>query len=422
MNISKYIGLSFLAVIFLYTPLVAAQEKSDHPVVSQVSAGAFAASERAKRSFEEVVNLHMPRIVKRRLSSEEKAAIPDMLRRVWDEKTWESIQPLMRLAESGDKDAMLALLRAFKGEDETSIYKILSNAPLESWNPREAQLGIMGRWGAEYWLRHGKHPVAFNAIWRCTSRDSAKLFDCGLGYVMKEKQLDRSWKYLDGETKRPPKMKLKLTSAYRSDIEQRATFDTLNAEFRRKGRKGARRTQEWLEGYVTAHPEAAPLLQGTVTAVQEAEASRALARLQYVANMRVEHQRNWRTLWPKASLDTDERLKLEYAASSLGDDYLIQFSTRYILQLSHNINRICALKHNSCRTQSGASNARDAAKAQDIAQADADAYARAGASVRAQSAIRSNAGLVTVRRYDRNGNYLGDTQMTKAQAEIVGAK
>lgn len=34
--------------------------------------------------------------------------------------------------------------------------------------------------------------------------------------------------------------------------------------------------------------------------------------------------------------------------------------------------------------------------------------------------IRGAAGLVTVRRYDRNGNFIGTTQMTKAQAEILG--
>jgi len=412
-----------MAVVLMNPTQTLAQVIDKTPTSSET----FAASERAKRSFEEVVNLHSPRIVKRRLSSEEKAVIPDMLRTVWDEKTWASVQPLMRLAETGDKDAMLALLKAFKGEGETSIYKILSNAPLESWNPNEAQLGIMGRWGAEYWLRHGKHPVAFNAIWRCTSRDNVEYFDCGLGYVMKEKQLSRSWKYLDGETRKPPKMKLKLTSAYRSDIEQRAQFDKFSAEYRSKGQKWTPpQRREWLQGYVTAYPEAAPLLNATITAVQEAKAARARIQLERAANIRVTHQRNWHNLWQKSPLNNDEKLTLEYAASALGDDYLAQFASHYILQISQNVNRICALNHMSCGIQSNANNAReaarDAARARDIAQADADAYARAGASVRAQSAIRSNAGLVTVRRYDRNGNYIGNTQMTKTQADIVGAK
>jgi len=419
MNFKNYISIGLMTLTLLSITPAWAQDMDD----KLVSAADFAASERAKRSFEEVVNLHMPRIVKRRLSSEEKAAIPGMLCRVWDEQTWESVQPLMRLAESGDKTAMLALLKAFKGEGETSVYKILNDAPLESWNPEEVQLGIMGRWGAEYWLRHGKHPVAFNAIWRCTSRDNAELFDCGLGYVMTEKQLGRSWKYSDGETKRPPKMKLKLTTAYRSDIEQRAQFDKFSEEFRRRGRKWTPpQRREWLIGYVTAYPETAPLLEATMTAVQEAEAEKARMQLESAANIRATHQRNWRVLWPKASLTDQDRLMLEYAASALGDDYLVQFSSRHILQIAEHVKRVCALNHTSCGIQVNAENARKAAYDRDIAQADADAYARAGAKVRSQAAIRAAAGLVTVRRYDRNGNFIGTTQMTKAQAEIVGAK
>ena len=107
----------------------------------------FAQAERAKRSMEEVVDLYAPRMKPRKLTAAEKAEASALLAKIHDDPVWPDVERLMVLAESGDKDAMLNLLKALEGRPGGSQSKVIWFAPWESWFG-SAQSGIAARWAA----------------------------------------------------------------------------------------------------------------------------------------------------------------------------------------------------------------------------------------------------------------------------------
>jgi hypothetical protein len=374
---------------------------------------AFAKSERMKRSTEEVIDLYAPRIKPRKLTAAERAEAKALLAKIKADSTWDNVEKLMVLAESGDKEMMTDFLEALN----TGIWF----TPWESWGAFGAGYGIRARWAAEYWTRHGPHPIAMNFLLNGTPDYDGDPIESGVTMTASNgKRVKDPHLYIDGRTKRAPKLKLTVSNAYKGEAALREKYDRLIAA-RQEGTARGPRAKDWTEAYAKAYPEVA----GSLALAKSAEEQRVIdeenARLVRVMLMRENNQRIWNQLSEKSELTDNELLNLEFAAGFLGDDYLLAYAGRYPVQLDGSAKRVCALGHASC---SAALAAKEARRAEWEAKQAADAMAvaakaRAGDAVMA-AAINSSP-FVEVRTYDRSGNFVGTRTMTKTQAEIIGA-
>lgn len=376
----------------------------------------FAESERAKRSMEEVVDLYAPRMKPRKLTPAEKTEAETLLARIYTDAVWPDLERLMVLAESGDKAAMLNVLKALKGKPDGSQSARIWFAPWESWYG-SPQTGIAARWAAEYWLRHGPDPLAMGFLMNADSREAGHVLEYGVSVPRDEKLLARMWDYYGGKTKKAPKLKISVSQAYTDEAALRTKYDRLVM-----GRKNGTEThpivRDWTDAYAHAYPDAA----AGVAEARTAEAQRVQEELDrqkaYAAARRAQSQQVWNALSVRDTLTLEERLTLEAHVGDLGDDYLEAFAARHPISYDSSAQRLCALGNPACE-QAKAS----VAFTRQLQEAE---YAR-NAQLNAQAAGSSGATsyalpFVEVRTYDRSGNYVGTTTMTQMQADIIGAR
>lgn len=374
---------------------------------------AFAKAERMKRSSEEVIDLYAPRIKARKLTAAERAEAKALLAKIKADSTWDNVERLMILAESGDKEMMTAFLEAL----DTGIWF----TPWESWGAFGAASGIRARWAAEYWTRHGPHPIAMSFLLQGTPDYDGDPIESGVIMTGSNgKRVKDPYPYIDGKTKRAPKLKLTVSNAYQGEAALREKYDRLIAS-RVDGTARGPRAKDWTEAYARAYPEVAGALAVANASQEQRIIDEENARRVRVMIMRENNQRIWNELSVRSQLTDDELLRLEGAAGFLGDDYLLAYASRYPVQLDGSATHVCALGHASCgealasqKTRRAEQDAKMAADAMAIA-----AKARAGDAVMA-AAINSSP-FVDVRTYDRSGNFVGTRTMTKTQAEIIGA-
>ena len=375
----------------------------------------FAAAERAKRSLEEVVDLYAPRMKPRKLTAAEKAEANALLAKIHNDPVWPDVERLMVLAESGDKDAMLSLLKALKGREDGSQASGIWFTPWESWYgaPQE---GIAARWAAEYWTRHGADKVAMGFLINADSREVGHAIEYGVEVPRDQKLLGKMWDYYWGYTKKAPKLKISVGKAYQGEAALRAKYDRLVAG-RQNGTETHPIVKDWTEAYARQHPEAAGSLAAAKTAEDKRVQDEIKMRLVQVALSRENSQRVWDKLSGKSQLTPEERLELEAHAGNLGDDYLESFAARHPVSYDSSAKRLCALGNPACE-QAKAS----VAFARQLEEAE---YAR-NAQLNAQASGASSAtsfapSFVEVRTYDRSGNYIGTTTMSGLQASLLGA-
>ncbi len=389
------------------------------PVPELTAEQKFAAAERAKRSLEEVVDLYAPRMKPRKLTAAEKAEANTLLTKIHDDPVWPDVERLMVLAESGDKDAMLNLLKALDGRADGSQSTVIWFAPWESWFG-SAQSGIAARWAAEYWTRHGADKVAMGFLMSADSLDTGHVIEYGVSVPRDQKLLGKMWDYYWGKTKRTPKLKITVGKAYQGEAALRAKYDRLVAG-RQNGTEGHPIVKDWTEAYARRYPEVAGSLAAAKTAEEKRVQDEINMRMARVAGFRENSQRVWNELSEKPNLTREERLMLEAHTGNLGDDYLEAFAARYPIEYDSSADRLCALGHASCSEAMAAKNARRAEQEAKMA-ADAMAIAaQARAGDAAMAAAINSSPFVEVRTYDRSGNFVGTRTMTKTQAEIIGA-
>lgn len=379
----------------------------------------FAAAERAKRSLEEVVDLYAPRMKPRKLTAAEKAEANALLAKIHDDPVWPDVERLMVLAESGDKDAMLNLLKAFDGRPGGSQSTVIWFAPWESWFG-SAQSGIAARWAAEYWTRHGADKIAMGDLISADSIETGHVLEYGVDVPRDQKLLGKMWDYYGGETKRAPKLKISVGKAYQGEAALRAKYDRLIAG-RQNGTERHPIVKDWTEAYARRYPEVAGSLAAAKTAEEKRVQDEINMRMARVASFRENSQRVWNELSEKPNLTREERLMLEAHTGNLGDDYLEAFAARYPIEYDSSADRLCALGHASCSEAMAAKNAR---RAEQEAKMAADAMAIAAQSRAGDAAMAAaidSSPFVEVRTYDRSGNFVGTRTMTKTQAEIIGA-
>jgi hypothetical protein len=379
----------------------------------------FAAAERAKRSLEEVVDLYAPRMKPRKLTAAEKAEANALLTKIHDDPVWPDVERLMVLAESGDKDAMLNLLKAFKGKPDGSQSTGIWFAPWETWFG-SAQTGIAARWAAEYWTRHGADKVAMGDLISADSIEVGHVLEYGVDVPRDGKLLDKMWDYYWGDTKKAPKLKISVSKAYKGEAALRAKYDRLIAG-RQNGTERHPIVKDWTEAYARRYPEVAGTLAAAKTAEEKRVQDEINIRLARVAGFRENSQRVWDELSVKPSLTREERLMLEAHTGNLGDDYLEAFAARYPIEYDSSADRLCALGHASCGAAMAAKNARRAEQEAQYAADMAANAAKARAGDAAMAAAANASSFVEVRTYHRSGNFVGTRTMTKTQAEIIGA-
>lgn len=418
MSMGNTTGLCYLysgSVTPIAAPTVTLGLRSDWMTPAQREASLL----RAQRSSEEVVDLHAPRIRPRALSAEERSEVRSLLNGALTDPylTWDRLEPLMALAESGDKEAMHAVLRAFKGPDPNSIARPAWFAPLESFDGMASSL-LAGRWAGEYWRRHGADPIAAAQLASCTGE---RLQRCGvLVRIRNPRERTAFLDYGRENTRRAPRLDLVFEPAYPGVDGLRARFDDLTAR-RRAGPNMyvGHGVDDWLAAYAAVHPEVAATQQATLdTVAAEAERVR-LARLAFAADARARAERMWNDLWGRSDLSDQERSTLEIVAGQLGDDYVVRLAGVQPVQGESAVSTLCRLDHPTCQSNRQNQARREAALQAEIQQSAIDAAARQRAVT---AAMGSGVGMVEVRRYDRAGNYVGTTTMTRSQADTIGAR
>lgn len=385
------------------------------PVPALTPEQAFAKSERAKRPMEEVVDLYAPRMKPRKLTPAEKAEANALLAKIHDDPVWPDVERLMVLAESGDKDAMLNLLKALNGKPGGSQSSGIWFTPWESWYGAP-QAGIAARWAAEYWTRHGADKIAMGFLINADSREAGHVIEYGVSVPRDEKLLAKMWDYYWGKSKKAPKLKISVGKAYTGEAALRAKYDRLIAG-RQNGTERHPIVKDWTEAYARRYPEVAGSLAAAKTAEQKRVQDEIDRQKAYAAAMRAESERVWNELSIKSDLTQEERLKLEAHVSSLGDDYLEAFAARYPIMYDSSAKRLCALGNAAC--------AQAKASVEFGRQLQEAEYAR-NAQLNAQAAGPGLSSytmpFVEVRTYDRGGNFVGTTTMTQMQADIIGAR
>lgn len=383
---------------------------------------------RSQRSPEEVVDLYAPRIRERRLTSGEREQVQSLLASAMsrNDLDWSQMEPLMTLAESGDRDAMRAVLTAFKGPEQHVVYRGVWYAPWESFAGMPTA-ALAGRWAGEYWNRHGADPLAASLLAQCFAD---AVMPCGLTLpVMNPRQRTAFLDYGRGLSGRAPRLDLAFAPAYRGEaelrarydalVERRTAFDPLSAVRAGTHRRLLPAEEAWANAYAAARPDVADIQRASI----EQEAARVAAEDNLprvnVALARDRAQAAWNDLWGRSGLSDVEQGNLEAAASVLGDDYVMRLANVQPLRFDNHITMVCAAQHPSCEPNRRAATEREALLQAEIRQTAANADARQAAIA---AAMASGSGLVEVRRYDRAGNYIGTSTMTQSQAETVGAR
>ncbi|AXE65808.1 hypothetical protein BBF93_17385 [Hyphomonas sp. CACIAM 19H1] len=377
---------------------------------------AFAKSERAKRSLEEVVDLYAPRMKPRKLTAAEKSEANALLAKIHDDPVWPDVERLMVLAESGDREAMLNLLKAFKGKPDGSQSTGIWFTPWESWYgvPQE---GIAARWAAEYWMRHGADTVAMGFLINADSLEAGHVIEYGVEVPRDQKLLGKMWDYYWGKTKKAPKLKISAGKAYQGEAALRTKYDRLVAG-RQSGTETHPIVKDWTEAYARRHPEVAGSLAAAKTAEDKRVQDEINRRLAQVALSRENSQRVWDRLSGKSQLTQEERLELEAHVGNLGDDYLESFAARYPISYDSSAKRLCALGNAACeQAKASVAFARQLQEAEYARNAQLNAQASGSSSATSYSLP-----FVEVRTYDRSGNYVGTQTMTQMQADIIGAR
>lgn len=382
---------------------------------------------RAQRSPEEVVDLHAPRIRPRNLTTAERSEVQSLLAAAMssNDLQWSVMEPLMALAESGDRAAMHAVLMAFRGPQRDVVYRGVWHAPWESFAGQPAA-ALAGRWAGEYWRRHGADQIAASLLTNCFENT---VVHCGVVLPEMDSRQRSAFLGYGRGSGRAPRLNLTFEPAYRGEAALRARYDELVARRTafdplsavRAATYNRLRPDEaaWVEAYAAVHPEVAEIQQASI----EAEAARVQAErrqlLVNVANGRARAEAVWTRLWGRTDLTDADEGTLEAAATVLGDDYVLRIAPLQTLRFDSNINMVCSLGHASCERNRTAQTARQAALQAEIRQSVDTAAARQAAVA---AAIGAGPGLVEVRRYDRGGNFIDTMTMTATQAEIIGAR
>lgn len=390
-------------------------------------------------NIEQLTERDRPRIQPRKLTGDERAELrrlgtPLIGRNYEGPIPYSSYARLMKLAESGDREAMATLLRAFvshfwRRNGSGYLYDPIDDGgTLGGGNQKLAhdRLGkLFALWSAHYWQLHGKNPDAALGIsicsgWRAETR-------CGYLYDVPKKYAGRNsyhwWRtgksedFVEFQNIRFYSL-AGATAGVGGGDEQGRFLKGLNAlAFGWYGNAGAMGLGgdelRWVADYAArsgqaryfknAYDRGWAAIQRGYSVSEKAVLTQETARAWSVK--KVELQAEWNGLWPKPGKTLADEQRLEELAGRL--DLLPTYMAEYPLRSWQNIETFCRAGYSAqCRV---------------IETAEAEDRARRSAIANFFSGPLPSAS-VTVRNYDRNGNYVGSTITTRGIAELSGAR
>jgi hypothetical protein len=390
-----------------------------------------------------------PRFISRPLTSAEKAEIQkllapyksyDLLKFIHynDRPDWgslkvpySSIQRLMVIAESGDKYAMDALLKVMR----IALMIGDSNTGLDTYDPVEKG-GPMGDdqmlavirlyqltriWAAHRWARHGPDRLAAFAFVECYPAN----LRCGYWYDVSDSYQGPSL-YDWAETGKGKAYKnfsnIRFFPVDGGPAERLKRFTGLlhALEWTYQGRN--ERISEEDYAWMAAFAKSAGLERiydnvWLTTSMRDARYWHPSERAFDLVKWKAKQQQDVQAQLAQGNLGPDQQRVLLSNAKGLGNDYLLQFAQKYPLDTVEDIDLICSLNSPDCQRQRilfQQQQERNAAFAAEI-------EARRQAVNAFGTGPLPNA-YATVRTYDQNGNYIGNSTTTKTDAELSGGK
>lgn len=324
----------------------------------------------AGRSFETFAE-NRPQIIPRKLNSDERRSISRLVKAYVGNKDasrgYSQIEPLIQLATSGEKAAMLGLLTAIvEGgvpDDRYGTIDRLPRGPAVDFRMsfREALIqSLLAEWGAHYWNRHGPHRFAASVLAACRSEQVNDWFRCHI--LANETSRDQLGIYARNGGRTP-------------EIGEVRIFPVSD-------------TAAWFEGQ----------LQNTIILnvtdysrfKRHAHVSGQLARVRQLIQR----------------IDGEERRAQDPAYKAREAALEAQRYAQYRRDMQ-------ALAEREANTPEARRRAQSSREFQQILNNAPSPHAANNAN---------NSQSVTVRNYDKNGNYIGSTTTTRTDAELSGAK
>jgi hypothetical protein len=377
---------------------------------------------RAAYTMDEYVEVRRPVITKRKFTPEEKAQADKLISTINAMLKKKELVPsalleqLALLAETGDRNAMKAMMAGYRGAAAVSplpadIPDIMSSTPNEK---------LAGLWGMMLWKEGDHSKDVSKAIDGCWMRDNPPPGFCG--YTVKAKDdfedvFKAHWAYGKGE---PKNVVFTEYSLRPSPEKQKERFDKFVAHLRGGGDYTS---PEYMWAEVWAKREGGEYSAMLETASRDGSQASASRKSVQAINAKMERDEQiakWDKLQAQrlqaraggGALSTAEEADWINLSHRLGGKYLVPFASENVLMFAMTIDSLCS-------GDSGPVCQRQRQLYQYRAEAALSEHNIREGIMR--SMTLGGGGDVSVRSYDSSGNYLGTTTMPAWQADIAGA-
>ena len=345
---------------------------------------------------------------------------------------WSTISRLAKLAESGDKDAMLAAMTAMRiglAIGQTNGYShaydpVDDNDEFSNGDPSLAweRLNRLTRiWSAHYWQRHGKHRLAAYAFTHCYPSNVR----CGYTYEFPTQKpgynkMLHVWAR-DGAGKHyHDVLNIQFWPVDGGPEWRKGRFETLIASMVNDGLSWGPTAEDhaWLAWYSSSTGQEAIYDNAWMRTWFDRNRYRHKSEMQYeIAANRSAMEETWEQQFGYDDLTPQAQSALLGMSRTLGPEYLVRFASKYDVETEGDVQIICDGGSPNCLAQDALLAERQARFAAATLQAEAErmALARFGTGPLPSA-------YAMVRNYDQYGNYLGTTVDTATGAELSGAK
>ena len=370
-----------------------------------------------------------PHIVPRSLSRTDQAEVRTLVERYPATRSFAMLLRLISLGDSGDEDAMSAVIQSLEVGAPV-------DAPTSYFNVPRAHGGVRSVWGATFWQLHGADRAAARAMLACDfgttrpgrSRDTT-WNSCGFivnyrpGFDSGNPRRRATFENYAEGGRRAPDVTITLHAVDGDAAFRHSRFEAALRWVRIQHGANVAQARD-KDMYTRAYAEFYSAQDELAEARQTAVETEALNRAQRAADRLARYDRlqaRRRAAGGVSGLSPAEIEQLEALAVSFGGEALASFAAERQLSQMWMVERLCRDPSALCDRQLAGREAADAA-----ARAEADRrYAEARARALSGGVIpgaTGGSGLVSVRSYDAQGNYMGSQLMSSTQAEILGAR
>jgi hypothetical protein len=385
----------------------------------------------------ELTDAYLPAITLRKLSSEEKKSIPALAAEFEAQGRFSTLLQLFRLGESGNKDAMMAVIRVLSnyakltdvgGELKPSSEAGLqgANTPISIW-----ARNLRGNWAARYWQMHGSDRLAAQAMEYCkATADDARAASVPAAYppntrefisiVQRDGAVDCGFSVYFNNKNNDMKIVFYPISTDIRTNEGRVNVDLDTVGSPGYGTQLNIDEENWLINYLAKIGRLGEY-HAKVRESKDFPERFAAAGRKLVAEMeanimadKARREARWNALWDKPSITLSEQEELVRSAIQLDSGAYGRHAGS--VEQRFGISWDGAALQSFC--QKGSPHHCNLSRQQMYQQKFDQQYREAAAT----AIGRGGSASVTLRTYDRNGNYVGSTTTTRTEAELLGAK